>query len=288
MRDLGQIFNKSIVLIGPVGVGKSAISGKLQKETSMKVVSMDLLRHCPKNLESIENHKRLCEEKMNNLRQKLEASDPKTITELEREIERLNNDIWVSGRQIEMRKLLPNVPNYEEMGFDGKVSDFLEKNYGAVGWHFYQKQFENTLLEAVIEQLSEPVILDFGGGMAISLDRDYEKLDKIFKEKNAELYRKHFKLGKIGFNRVKKTLRNFKKVVYLKLPRDYKQLGGRASRAKLNDAFISTGQYNELATITVDTAGLFQQGRLDEKKLSAVANTILGSRTSATRKELVD
>ena len=44
---------ESIVLIGPVGAGKSLISSELSKRNNLPVITIDIMRHCPKNVEEI-------------------------------------------------------------------------------------------------------------------------------------------------------------------------------------------------------------------------------------------
>ena len=48
-----NIKDKTIILIGPVGVGKSTISRELGRVLNLPVINVDLLRHCPKTLDQI-------------------------------------------------------------------------------------------------------------------------------------------------------------------------------------------------------------------------------------------
>lgn len=70
-----DIANNSIILIGPVGAGKSLIANELGKKIKMPVVSTDILRFCPMNVEDINS----CQKKLNDelmaINQKIEASD---------------------------------------------------------------------------------------------------------------------------------------------------------------------------------------------------------------------
>ena len=160
-----NVYENSIVLIGPVGAGKSLISTKLGEKTGMPVITTDLLRHCPKSMEEIDTKKR----QIVNRLAELDNCDSLDVDKVE--IGWLKNQLWVCKRQKEMRTLLPNVPNYEEMGFDGRVSNYA-RDLGLVEWHFYQKQFENQLLKSIVANMQTPAIIDMGGGMAISLDEE--------------------------------------------------------------------------------------------------------------------
>ena len=239
---------------------------------------MDALRHCPSNVDDIIRYKKFCESKIEKLKHDFQnEKNEEAKDKLRHEIDHFNTDIWTCSRRIEMRNLLPNVPNYEELGFKRDVSNYLLDNYGSIAWHFYQKQFENALLKSVVEQLQEPVILDLGGGMAISLEKDYEILDKKFRELNPKLYNENFNLHMIGFKHIKKALKPFKNVIYLSLPDNYLELKSRARKDNLNEIFISTGQYNELASKIVDTTGLLGKTSFDEDILNKILDTILST-----------
>ena len=133
----------------------------------------------------------------------------------------------------------------------------MEKKYGPVGWHCYQKQFEMELLKCLTSNLNQPVILDLGAGMAISLERDYKKIKKETFLKDKRLYEKCFsKKCSCEFKEIKKILNKFENVVYLQLPKDYKLKMDKAAKDKLNDIFLSTNQYEQLSKTTINVDGL--------------------------------
>lgn len=146
----------------------------------------------------------------------------------------IQNQIELCEKQKELRKMFPNLPNYHEMGFKENVSNFLKDNFGMVAWHFYQKQFEIQLLKEVMKQVENPCIFDLGGGLPISLERDYILLDKRFRKINKEIYLKNFNLNLISFGNIKSILQSFKNVIYLRLPQDYKKIMERAGKDQLN------------------------------------------------------
>ena len=265
-----------IFLIGPVGVGKSLVSSELGRRNNLPVITTDIMRHCPRKIEDINARlnrtKKLIEEKEQVLSL---TKDEKERENIKAEISKLKNDIWGCNREIEMRTLLPNLPNYEDLGFNGEASNFLRDKFGEVAWHFYQKQFENQLLQALTEQLNFPCIVDMGGGMAVSIDEEYAKFDKKFREINEQLYLKNFKLDKIGFNVIEKTLQPFNNVIELKLPKGYEQDNKKArENGMLNELFVKSGQYHKLAKTTEVVSGIIESDKVNWKNLSLLCEEI--------------
>lgn len=257
-----EVFDKSIILIGPVGAGKSLISSKLGEKLDMKIITTDLLRHCPKDIRAID-------EKIAKLSKMLHDAD-ENDTKL---ISRLKNELWVSLKQKEMRELLPNVLNYEEMGFNGHVSNYLEQNFGVVAWHFYQKQFENMLLVSIIKNLKEPCIIDMGGGMSVCLSEEYKKLDKKFRKLDKQLYLNNFDLNTISFSIIKKCLKPFKNVIELQLPNNYENMT-KAYNDKLNRYFIESGQYSKVAKKSIKITNLINGHDYNKDTLNNIIDNI--------------
>ncbi len=238
----------SIVLIGPVGSGKSLISEALSQRIGLPVIPLDLMRHCPKSTQEIEHRMHDCKKEIQDLGKNRRFFDPMEYEDkmwgYERVLHKLRN-------QYEMRKLLPNLPNYFEMGYRGDVEDKLRK-YGIIAWHFYQKQFENQLLQALADQLNFPCIIDMGGGMVISLDDKYKTVVEEIKKHDPDLI-KYFDFSKIGFDQIKDVMGQFSNVICLELPSNYKATMAKAGRDKLNESFIASGQFKELGTpVSVD------------------------------------
>ena len=240
-----EILEKSIILNGPIGSGKSLLSRILAKKLGYPVISTDAFRHLPS--------KKYFQNKA---------------------IEDLNEEEKAFYR---LRQLLPNVPNYSEMGFNQKVDEIIYKNFGIVAWHFYQKQFETKLLSEIFSQLQTPSIIDLGGGMGISLDRDYEYLkDKAF-ELSPESFDKYFPLKEyIGFSKIKKLLGAFKNVVYLELPNNYHDYMDKA-RNILNPIFLSTNQYKMTATQSVSVKNLIYQSQPNWQRAENLTDEIISN-----------
>lgn len=276
-----DILNKSIILIGPVGVGKSLISDKYSQLSGLPVITTDMMRFCDRNIENIINEQNLYLEKINNLDYEIiHCPDPIQKEELKTRQRNYMNKEWVCRRQIEMRKIFPNLPNYDDMGYDEFVCEYLRKNFGQIGWHYYQKQFENQLLTAMLEQTTTPCIFDMGGGMTISPDKDYAILDQKFREFDENLYLKHFNLDQIGFQHIEQALEPFKNVISLQLPTNYKSNMQKASNSELNPIFIATGQYDNIAKYHIDTTGLIQDSTPNIEKLSQILQQIKKITTS--------
>lgn len=243
-----DFLEKSIVMNGPVGSGKSLLSSQLSKMTGMPVISADLCRHLP----SIE---------------KLNSTDISSLnpTELSR-----------FQQQSELRKILPNLETYSTWGFRKAISCKMREKYGPVAWHFYQKQFETRLFLELVEKLNQPVILDLGGGMGISMDKHYNFLETIAKKKNPEMFEKIFPLKDfIGFDKIKKIMEKFENVVCLQLPSNYKSYMDKAKNEPLNFFTMSTGQYQQTATIPVDVSYLYNKNKPNWKRATIISENIL-------------
>lgn len=267
---------ESIVLIGPIGAGKSLISSELSKRNNLPVITTDIMRHCPKTVEEIKKQKARIREDIESWIKKLEScADLKEQEEVKAKINKLKNDDWVCDRQVEMRELLPNLPNYDDLGFNDQASNFLRDKFGIVAWHFYQKQFENQLLQALTQQIDFACIIDMGGGMSISLDDEYAKLDKQFREIDEKLYTQHIDLTKIGFKHIQEALKPFKNIVGLKLPKDYEKTMKKAEgNLEINNLFIKSGQNHQLSTQTIYVAGLINGDKVDMNCLKSICEEI--------------
>lgn len=243
MDKKSEILEKSIILNGPIGSGKSLLSRILAKKLGYPVISADAFRHLPS--------KKYFQNKA---------------------FEDLNEEEKAFYR---LRKLLPNVPNYSEMGFNQNIDEIIYKNFGIVAWHFYQKQFETKLLSEIFSQLQTPSIIDLGGGMGISLDRDYEYLkDKAF-ELSPESFDKYFPMKEyIGFRKIQDLLEKFKNVIYLELPNNYQDYMDKACNI-LNPIFMSTKQYKMTATQTISVKNLIYQTQPNWNRAEKLADEII-------------
>ena len=273
-----EVFEKSIVLIGPVGVGKSLISRELHDKTGMPIITLDMMRFCPMDIkeiqDTIDHEYEIIKKLENELRGPLSERDR---IENKNQIDRLRGNIKSRNYEIEMRKLLPNLPNYKQMGFKYQVSEAITQKYGEIGWHFYHKQFENQLLTALAEQLTQPCIIDTGGGVPIFLGEEYKTSDKKPEFLEKEPYKSYFDLSQIDKEHITKFFDKFPNVVNLKLPPNYQQTMRKASEDKLNPLFVRSGQYDALAKgkINISIDNLYSQ-ELDH---NGHARTVINKQT---------
>lgn len=269
-----NIYKNSIIVIGPVGVGKSLVSRRLGEVNRMPVIMTDLLKHCPKDLGKIYLRKNDISKQITDYEDEIKYNPKCDIYRTEHKINTLKNEMWTLDKQIEMRLLMPNVRNFDEMGFNGHVSDYVRQNFGETAWHFYRKQFEIKLLEDIFNNMKEPFILDMGGGLPICLDEENKKLDEKFRSLNAEIYFKNFDLESIGFDKIQTLLKPFKNVIELELPQDYKQLNTRACTYDFNDVMIKSNQYKTLATKSINVGMLVKDNKVNDRALDSIVKVI--------------
>lgn len=263
---------KSIAIIGPAGVGKSLLSQRLADKTGLRVIHIDKLRHL-KHLEELFLERKRVEINIDNLqnhrldiikKQKSLLISAVTKMFLREDLLSLNSEIDREQKHlediksdIELRKFLPNLKNYNDMGFNSRTSKEYEKCFGFLGWHYYQKPFEVQLITELYSQLQGPYILDFGAGQAISLQQireDIERQGMAFRHNMTDL------------KSTKRLFDDFSQIVYLKLPDNYQNSRLRASKNGLNPYFIESGQYDDLATISFDTQNMFKEYMVKTKE----------------------
>ena len=271
-----DFYEKSIVLIGPTGCGKGLISVKLAQKLKMPIISTGTLKYCPSTLEEIdaeiEAYTKLREdlkEEFRNVRDLRRRKNIRQESNLAKGcIQRLN-------KMAHARTLCPHVSNYEKLGYDVEVARRLGKKYGTVAWHYYQKQFEGQFLDEIMQDVWSPCILDVDGGLPISLEEQYAKLDKRFRATDENKYLLYSDLDEIGFAKTYEKFLNFKHVVHLCLPENYKNTMLKAGSEPLNELFIATGQYEQLQTSQVCVEGLVDYGEKDEERLEQIVDTII-------------
>ncbi len=285
---MNKTIEQCLFVKGPAGAGKSFISSKISERTGLPYISLDIMRHCPKTIEEINGRKDKLNEELAILRDRYDkTADPKLKESIKRNYNDVKNAIVTCERQAKIRKILPDLPNYEEMGFHEETAKFVVKEaekYGFpphIAWHYYQKRFEIQLMEAAIKQIKTPAIIDFGGGMTIALEKDYERFLARARElgvKEADLAKAFPLSPKECLERTLDVMDSIPttKTVSLQLPQDYKaKEGNRSSRDPLNEIFISTGQYDYGAGIIIDTTGLVVNNKADQKRGDEIANEII-------------
>ncbi len=271
---MDKVFEESIILIGSAGAGKSLLSSQLAKQTGLPLINTDFLRHCPMDISQVEEDRKQCKQSIAEMEQYLANNSPSVLYN-ETKLTDLKKNLTFYDAIIDTRKLLPNVPNYKAMGFDKNISQELKRRFGDIAWHFYQKQFETKLLQAIVQQLRVPCIIEVGGGSAISLDKDYAILAQQFAKIDQALFEKLINWKYIGFDKIANCLRDFDHVVYLELPKDYKKTMEKAGTDPLNDLFLSTKQYEQLATHTLSVEGLIRGSMVDKTRLNEILDELI-------------
>ena len=292
-----SVLKKCIVLTGPVGVGKSLLSNELKKKTELPCIIFDIMRHAPMTIENIRQNRQFVLNKIAELEQELALANPQRCEEIKKEIAGFKNAVWVSEEQEKIRTLLPKLPNYEMLGYDERVSRYIQDNsekYGVsrhIAWHYYQKRFEIELFKAMTEQLQTPAILDLGGGVPVCLTKDYEVFDKVAKQilKDQRKFEEKYPFTKKDLKTAfpyspkecqKETLHMFdcfpsKNIVSLHLADDYMQNSARAKHEPLNEKFVNSGFYDMVSGTKINTNGMQTANGIDSQVVSEIAAKII-------------
>lgn len=249
-----DVLQKSIILSGPAGAGKSLLAEELSKRMGYPVVCTDLLRNFPTDEE-------LQAKKYANLTGKAALE-----TKRQAQLWQVLNDQQMKGLQH----------FYLRRGYSPTIAKQMDQMYGALGWHYYQKFYETELLKNVIAQLKKPVILDLGAGMTICLEKEYAKIKDDLLKQDPNFFKLAFPNDdKINLWNIQKLLRDFRNVVYLKLPDDYKDKMVMAAGDILNKHFLASGQYEFTKHFTINVDGLVQGMNRNRAKAKQLANEIV-------------
>ena len=126
------------------------------------------------------------------------------------------------------------------------------------------------------DNLDQPMIIDMGGSMGVSLDEYIDPFLEEFEQQNSDKYAEYFKRRDvIGFDKIYNLLKPFKNVFSMKLPDNYHQTMLKASSSKLNNSFTVTDQYDTSAKHQIHLGGLINGKFLDLLRLEQIKNTII-------------
>ena len=248
-------YDNSIVLIGPVGVGKSYVASELSRQTGIRHFPIDTFVNLGSQREIVR-----------------ELNGPSLSRE---DRERLRFC-------LQLREQFPNVPNFKDLGYSPKLERYLHRHFGSTAVSLYRKQFEIALLQSACENARGPVIFDMGAGFAECNDEMY-----LFYLKRHPILATFLKMHcprikDMGFDQMKSIFKQFQNVVYLKLPDDNSKWSARASR---NFRGFGTWdkQFTELATTIVSTEGLYENGKPTNEFNQEFMETLLTQIETARR-----
>ena len=200
------IFERSILLSGVDSESSDLVARKLGEERSLPVINLVLLKHCPKTIEEIEIQKQAF------LREMKEKEDEfRRFPKREHEAQRKLADF---DEQIRLRKMFPDLPNYEELGYKPEIDKYIIDSYScgdpSAVKHFYHKQFDIKFLQEFMKRLKTPAIIDLGVELsAINVSYIKEVLHTM-KRIDIKFMRENFDLNAMNPTELTSILKNFK------------------------------------------------------------------------------
>ena len=102
-----NIYKESIIVIGPVGVGKTTVSRRLGEINRMPVIITDLLKHCPKDLGDVYLKRSQVRSRINELKDELEYKKCKTFEELSALVDDYMYNYNYTRKQWSKNKMTP-------------------------------------------------------------------------------------------------------------------------------------------------------------------------------------
>lgn len=297
-----KALKETIVLCGPMGVGKSLVGKELAKKTGLPWVQLDTLRHCPRTIEEIETLQhsveldiigekqylyKLIEQYQSEEDEEKQKPIGQKIVDIQDKINDGEHFVAVSEKRKVLRTMFPGLVSYEDLGFSPRIEyQIIEKAKSAglnpnVAWSLYAKYFEIEIMKDIVNKINAPVILDLGGGMPVVLDDEFKKFEKLSRiffitpetYKSAIPYTPEQERAEI-----ENIFKNFdrQKVVSLHLPEEYESQDRRASRDKLNPYVIASGDLDRYSDTIIETGGMvISDEKVSKKKVSAVVDQII-------------
>ena len=244
-------LENSICLIGPIGVGKSLFAESLSKKSHIPVISMDDFKHLPK-LNELEKWRRDL------------STCPYHYSE------------YKVNKLFELRQKYKKKKNYADFGYSQEVEKDLVNSYGTGARDFYNKQFENMLLEEMKQKIEGKVIFEISAGVPINFDEDFNAIKNQMLEREPEKFEKYFPNSNyIGSEQTEKLFSDLKNKLYLQLPKNEKNYGNASIREKgTNTRLINTKQYEKLSTVKVSTDNFFEQKKINKSEIDKSAELI--------------
>ena len=298
-----NIYQKSIVLIGPAGSGKTLVSEALTKKLGLPHLSMDKLRllpstdtinasleHARQQLQQAEKTKEVFIETCQSL------MDKKLF---ESALEKKESHCTDCRFQLEKcmeyaktRSQFSNIKSYYDFGFDKELDSLVNKVLKSRGEFCYRKQFEDQLLLSIMDNIDKPYIIDLGCTTPVAVScltgDTYKKMLTITSlyAASQETTTKNNDFTLLTQDELKWILRSFAHVIYLKLPKDYHNVY-KANDLKVNKDLIQSGAYETIATDIIDVTGLIDGMTPNQSKLNEIVDKICRIYTGSTPSEPV-
>ncbi|MBQ8425871.1 MAG: ATP-binding protein [Clostridia bacterium] len=251
-------YNNSYCIIGSASSGKSALANNLLNE----------LKSSGKNVERIT------------------LEDFKNMPTMDELIKMQTENDFTKFSQQEVTRFMgirtkfPNVRNFAELGYTIENEQKLNAAFGKAAVDLYNKQFENMLFEdlckafeaEVQEQESAyAVILDTTSTLPVDFSKQVPNLKEQIKEKFPDTYTDFIKDEKYLDNQITNAaIKKFKNVWHTKLPTDERFLNEDAKKkAAFNKKLESFGEYETLATTTIDTKNFMLSGKYSDSEIQS-------------------
>lgn len=245
-----QILKKSVILLGPAGVGKSYLSDKLRDKDlkGYEVISTDILYSLAilnyqgsfKNFEEFENNIRLI------------TRHTRVSPELPNYAERLERHEKDADRYFAMIKRYRQLIDFDQL------SDYLEllsyinqfkgtKDFSEEGFEYLRSLLFARMIECALDSVKVPVILDAGANFGSDITAT-----NIEKYKYRQLMNPDYNLDSY----MTRFVQNFGVRIYLDPGKSYRQ--NPYSRQRLPRLHYKNGRtYKSNATDTIDVSRFY-------------------------------
>ncbi len=260
--DKDEIYQKSIIIEGPTGIGKSIVAERLSQTTGLPVISFEALRHCPREIELIYCRQEMLNRYIAELEDKLLHADEISKSWMTIRLSRLKQENNMCDKQLFARQFLPKVPCYENLGYQSNIASIM-RAFGYMGSHLYEKQYESRLLRSILASIRVPVILDLTASAPIALAD--VKADTTAKLLNRPFIKSCIDTQDVYFYPIKKALSPFENIIYLRSPSLAALEEGHFQ--SIDQVYTQSKQYDHLATTTIDADGLVTQDGPDKVML---------------------
>lgn len=250
-----EVLKNSIVLIGPMSVGKSLISGELKDMTGYEVISVDELEDNARNYDDNEGvgtniFSRLVQTLMLKIKSSCLMGHPKLTRNQKRMQKATINNIFKSYKKYE--KLCGGYKIYESL-LDEDYSVRKNRTLNDTQRLLYKQIFYIKLLKPVLERLKKPVIIDTCGMSWIDLDKFKNELE-VKADCNIECINDYENSLKM----IKEFSSRFGTKIYLRAEEDYFNSSSQEIHSHFNQMLLSYSDgYAPLSNYSISSNGIY-------------------------------